>query len=147
MPSKEDLASMLAKLEASMQERLSSITTEVRQIGIGVGDLEEDRDNIQLRLHNIEQRQDAQESNIAQIMRREDLDNRGRRNNLRGRGMLEAQGESEDVRDTLQTLFNNILQCATDTPILLDRAHRSVRPRGLPQETPETLSAGFTSIP
>ncbi|CAH2246073.1 Hypothetical predicted protein, partial [Pelobates cultripes] len=58
--SKEDLASMLAKLEASMQEKLSSITMEVRQIGLRMGDLEEDRDNIQLRLHNIEQRQEAQ---------------------------------------------------------------------------------------
>ncbi|CAH2327860.1 Hypothetical predicted protein [Pelobates cultripes] len=90
LPSKEDIASMLARLEASMQEKLSSITNEVRQIGLRVGDLEGDRDNIQLRIQNLEQRQDAQDGKIVQIIRHtEDLDNRGRRNNLHLRGIPE----------------------------------------------------------
>ncbi|CAH2293706.1 Hypothetical predicted protein [Pelobates cultripes] len=138
--SKEDMASMLSKLENSMQERLSAITLEVRQIGLQVGDLEGDRDNLQLSLHNLEQRQDAHKSKLVQIMcHTEDLNNRGRRNNLRVRGIPEAQGDQEDIRDTLQNLFNKILQRATDTPILLDRAHRAVRPQGLPQDTPRDI--------
>ncbi|CAH2251292.1 Hypothetical predicted protein [Pelobates cultripes] len=97
LPSKEDMASMLTRLDASMQEKLSSITAEVRQIGLRVGDLEGDRDNIQLKIYNLEQRQDAQDTKIVQKLRHtEDLDNRGRINNLRIRGIPEAQGDPEN---------------------------------------------------
>ncbi|CAH2300328.1 Hypothetical predicted protein [Pelobates cultripes] len=57
----------------------------------------------------------------------DDIDNRGWRNNLRIRGLREAEGEN--LSTSLSTLFNLILSRKTDTPVVLDRVHRSLKPR------------------
>ncbi|CAH2311029.1 Hypothetical predicted protein, partial [Pelobates cultripes] len=43
LPSKEDIVSMLAKLEASFQGKLSALSMDIHHLGHQVGDLEEDR--------------------------------------------------------------------------------------------------------
>ncbi|CAH2282259.1 Hypothetical predicted protein [Pelobates cultripes] len=127
LPSKGDIASMLAKLDASIHEKLSSITNEARQKGLRVGDLEGDRDNIQLRVHTLEQRQDTQDARIVQILRHtEDLDNRGRRIIIFMSGASQSHRGTPKISEMLQTLFNNIRQRPVETPILMDRAHRTL---------------------
>lgn len=58
----------------------------------------------------------------------EDLDNRGRRNNIRIRGLPEAEG-SEDLQLILEAIFNRLLGDPISTKIKLDRAHRALHPK------------------
>lgn len=56
----------------------------------------------------------------------EDLDNRGRRNNIRVRGLPEAEGQ-EDLQLILEAIFNRLLGEPVSHKIKLDRAHRALR--------------------
>ncbi|CAH2223222.1 Hypothetical predicted protein, partial [Pelobates cultripes] len=58
----------------------------------------------------------------------EDLDNRGRRSNIRIRNLPEPNGD-ENVEATLTTLLEEILGPDTPPSITFDRAHRATRPR------------------
>ncbi|CAH2249148.1 Hypothetical predicted protein, partial [Pelobates cultripes] len=93
------------------------------------------------RLHS-EQRQQAadlattRQGNILLDLRRqiEDLDNRGWRNNIRVRGLPEAEGESP--QEMLTGLFTHILGDNAPSDFGIKRAHRALRaPRrdGLPR--------------
>ncbi|CAH2277495.1 Hypothetical predicted protein [Pelobates cultripes] len=65
----------------------------------------------------------------------EDLDNRGRRNNIRVRGLPEAEGESP--QEILTGLFTHLLGEAAPEDFGIVRAHRALRaPRrdGLPRD-------------
>ncbi|CAH2274027.1 Hypothetical predicted protein [Pelobates cultripes] len=72
----------------------------------------------------------TRQGNMLLALRRqaEDLDNRGRRSNIRIRGLPESAGE-EDVEATLQTLFREILVTEAPETIEFDRAHRANRAR------------------
>ncbi|CAH2251530.1 Hypothetical predicted protein [Pelobates cultripes] len=98
-------------------------------------DLEEERGVLQAQITNISSTIDSHLLHFAATQRHiDDLDNRGRRNNLRIRGLPETQGE--DLTLVLTELLNLILGVPSYNPIIFDRAHRSLRPRGL---SPEAL--------
>lgn len=59
----------------------------------------------------------------------EDLDNRGRRNNIRVRGIPEMV-DSDQIIPALQRVFNSLLERQEDTDIKFVRAHRALRARG-----------------
>ncbi|CAH2311136.1 Hypothetical predicted protein [Pelobates cultripes] len=72
----------------------------------------------------------TRQENMLLALRRhtEDLDNRGRRSNIRVRGLPEPAGE-EDVEAILGTLFRGILGAEAPATIEFDRAHRANRLR------------------
>ncbi|CAH2319313.1 Hypothetical predicted protein [Pelobates cultripes] len=72
----------------------------------------------------------TRQGNMLLTLRRhtEDLDNRGRRSNIRVRGIPESAGE-EDVEALLRALFRGILGAETPATIEFDRAHRANRLR------------------
>ncbi|CAH2296081.1 Hypothetical predicted protein [Pelobates cultripes] len=67
----------------------------------------------------------TRQGNMLLSLRRhtEDLDNRGRKSNIRVRGLPEPRGE-EDVEATFHTLFRGILRAEAQAAIEFDRAHR-----------------------
>ncbi|CAH2301108.1 Hypothetical predicted protein [Pelobates cultripes] len=70
----------------------------------------------------------------------EDVDNRGRRNNLRVRGIPEGpDGTTENPIQILTTFFNHILARPPETAIQFDKAHRAARPRNLPPDRPRDI--------
>ncbi|CAH2315849.1 Hypothetical predicted protein [Pelobates cultripes] len=75
----------------------------------------------------------------------EDLDNRGRRCNIRIRGVPESEGE-EDAEAILTELFHTLLQTATPQRIEFERAHRALRPRSL-EEGPRDMICCLHSFP
>lgn len=58
----------------------------------------------------------------------EDLDNRGRRHNIRVRGVPESV-TPEQVGPTLTAIFNSLIDRPEQSSIEFDRAHRALRPR------------------
>lgn len=78
----------------------------------------------QLREHAVGQ------TNLRETCRHlEDLYNRGRRNNIRVRGVLEAEGK-ENLQLVLESIFNPLIGEPVSHKIKMDRAHRALRPKG-----------------
>lgn len=59
----------------------------------------------------------------------EDLDNRGRRSNIRVRGIPETV-DNDQITPAFQRVFNSLLERPEDTAIEFVRAHRALRARG-----------------
>lgn len=68
----------------------------------------------------------------------EELDNRGRRHNLRVRGLPEAF-EGEQISQEVVSLFNGILHRPPQTPIQMERIHRALRPKGRETDPPRDI--------
>ena len=68
----------------------------------------------------------------------EDLDNRGRRCNVRVRGIPESV-EADQIVTTLGSVFNSLLERQEDAPIGFVRAHRALRPRGSDTAPPRDI--------
>lgn len=76
---------------------------------------------------------------LVNMMRHnEDLDNRGRRNNLRVRGVPE-EIEAEQIPLALAAIFNSLLGRPKEATIHLVRAHRALRPRPQNNSSPRDI--------
>ncbi|CAH2292096.1 Hypothetical predicted protein [Pelobates cultripes] len=89
----------------------------------------------------------ARQGEMLLNMRRhlEDVDNRGRRCNIRVRGVPEAEG-AEDAQNTLKELFRSIMLPTLLPHIEFDRAHRALRPRNA-GDGPRDLICCLSSFP
>lgn len=74
----------------------------------------------------------------------EDLDNRGKRQNIRVRGMPEII-ELNKIKQALQAVFNRLPKCPKDTNIDFVRTHRALNPR--PAALPRDIICCLHSFP
>lgn len=75
----------------------------------------------------------------------EDLDNRGRRRNLRVRGFSESI-DSAQLSRMVTAHFNELLERPQDTPIAMERIHRVLRPRGRDTDPPRDIICCLTDF-
>lgn len=68
----------------------------------------------------------------------EDLDNRGRRHNIRIKGLLETV-DPNHLTQAITTIFNDLLGRPPDIPIDLERLHRALRSRGRDTDPPRDV--------
>lgn len=68
----------------------------------------------------------------------EDLDNRGRRNSIRIRGVPESVTHDR-IKPALTSTFNNLIERPEQSPINFDRAHRALRPRAQDGNPPRDI--------
>lgn len=68
----------------------------------------------------------------------EDLDNRGRRHNLRIRGLPETI-DRDQLENSVINLFNNLLDRPPLSPIQMERIHRALRPKGRESDPPRDV--------
>ncbi|CAH2247788.1 Hypothetical predicted protein [Pelobates cultripes] len=132
---------MFKKMEDSFSEKLKAVTSEIHHLGDRVCALEDNQEINENRWTECWKFQRSQTEAILSLQRKLDnIDNRGRQNNLRIRGVPETmQDEREDPTKILIRIFNQILGRSSDSKIKLDRAHRVGRPRNPPQENPRDL--------
>lgn len=76
----------------------------------------------------------------------EDLDNRGRRCNIRVRG-IPACVEADQVTLALQRVFNSLLERPEDTAIDFVRAHRALGAKGPDSQPPRDIICCLQSFP
>ncbi|CAH2324092.1 Hypothetical predicted protein [Pelobates cultripes] len=126
MMTRKDKGEMVAELRAIIREEIAAVRTDLTALEQRVDRLEEER--IQSQQH----RQAAElattrQGNILLDLRRqvEDLDNRGRRNNIRVRGLPES--EDEVPQEILNGLFAQLLGDAAPGDSGIERAHRALR--------------------
>uniref|UniRef100_A0A8C5W8K9 Uncharacterized protein n=1 Tax=Leptobrachium leishanense TaxID=445787 RepID=A0A8C5W8K9_9ANUR len=138
MPTKTDLADMLTDLHASVRRDVEEVRGEVTDLGGRVTRLEQ----------TVAEQPPATREHPAAYseLRRlvDDVDNWGRRNNLRIRGLKEMD-PPEQLEELLCRFFNEVLGRAPASPIELNRAHRALRPRPQEGEPPRDVICNFAS--
>ncbi|CAH2223706.1 Hypothetical predicted protein [Pelobates cultripes] len=121
---REEVAQLRADM-ANVEARMAVAETETRALRT---DLEQTNTAVM-----------TQEADIAYLTTWvDDLDNRGRRLNLRVRGVREG-GPSENVPEVLRQIFTHILGGQQVPRIGLVRAHRALRPLPAPEEQPRDI--------
>ncbi|CAH2246645.1 Hypothetical predicted protein [Pelobates cultripes] len=131
MATKADLLVLTTTIQDALRAEMAGIRTEVTAQGTRIQELEHSHEAHTARLVATDTTVARQGVLLLQLRRAvEDLDNRGRRCNIRVRGLPEAEGE-EDVEDTLTALFRMILPADTSLALRYERAHRALRPRSL----------------
>lgn len=76
----------------------------------------------------------------------EDLDNRGRRHNVRVRGVPEGI-DTPALLQAICSIFNNLLDCLVDTPIVMERLHLALRPPPRDSEPPRDVVCCIVNFP
>ncbi|CAH2275139.1 Hypothetical predicted protein [Pelobates cultripes] len=126
MLTRGDKTALVSELRTVIREEIAAVRRDLTALEQRVDELEEHR------LHATHHQQaadlaTARQGNILLEMRRqvEDLDNRGRRNNIRVRGLPESDDESP--RELLTGLFVQLLGEDAPPEIPMERAHRALR--------------------
>uniref|UniRef100_A0A8C5PY44 Uncharacterized protein n=1 Tax=Leptobrachium leishanense TaxID=445787 RepID=A0A8C5PY44_9ANUR len=149
----EDIRQLLRSLPT--KDDLTAATTSLRQsLAADIERLRGDLGGLQHRVEQVEkgqkERSDQVEATTGHIAQHhhlltsltrhiEDLENRGRRQNIRVRGLPEGEKTAEDLHHALLRLFNKVLGRPPDTPIDIERFHRALRPRGPPEAPPRDV--------
>lgn len=68
----------------------------------------------------------------------EELDNRGRRHNLRVRGLPESV-DNVQLQPTVSAIFNQLLERPSHDTIAMERIHRALRPKGRDTDPPRDV--------
>uniref|UniRef100_A0A8C5MWX4 Uncharacterized protein n=1 Tax=Leptobrachium leishanense TaxID=445787 RepID=A0A8C5MWX4_9ANUR len=140
LPTKTDLAAPFTQMERNFNTKFDELGSDLKQLGGHVVDLEEDRDALFSHVECLNGQMLTQGKQLATLHRHlDDVDNKGRRNNLRIKGYLEADSGKEDVKELLRGLFNDILGRSREEILVLDRAHRALRPRGSQNDAPRDI--------
>lgn len=121
-----------------MRSEINMLYTDLHHLSTRVPSLEEEVGDTKHELSQNHTSLASQASTLQDFQRHlEDLDNRGRRNNIRVRGLPEAC-EAEDLLTTLQAILNNVLGHPEHQRVKLDQAHCSLRPCG-PVSSPRDM--------
>lgn len=98
-------------------------------------------------LHRLETVAGSHATHFIEMNRNsEDLDNRGRRSNIRVRGIQETM-DPDQIIPTLQRVFNILLERQEDTDIEFVRAHWALRARGPDTAPPRDIICCLQSYP
>lgn len=129
LPTKEDFKTLLAEVKDTCRTEIASIRQDLTAIADRVDALETAHDSTRSYVAELQTHSSVQATALKETRRHlEDLDNRGRRNNIRIRGLPEAEGR-EDLQLILESIFNKLRDVPLTTPIKLDRVHRALRPK------------------
>ena len=130
MPTKHDFRMLIQEVRETCRSEINMLRTDFHHLSTRVTSIADDVDDAKQEISHIHARLASQATTLRDFHRHlEDLDNRGRRNNIRVRGLPEAT-QDEDLPVTLQAIFNSVLGCPEHQKVKLDRAHRALRPRG-----------------
>uniref|UniRef100_A0A8C5QBU1 Uncharacterized protein n=1 Tax=Leptobrachium leishanense TaxID=445787 RepID=A0A8C5QBU1_9ANUR len=140
LPTKADLAASTSGLQDSLLTEIRGLCKELGSLQHRVQHVEttQARQSETLTTHTTSLQSQHQ---ILQTMARhlEDLENRGRQNNIRVRGLPELEQSPSDLKRTLLRLFNGLIQRSPDTEIEFERLHRALRPKGPPDAPPRDV--------
>lgn len=123
----------MMKIAADIKCTFSSAITELKADILSLSEKLEGVENAGAKrdkaITRLERVADSHSAHLIEMNRQlEDLDNKGRRHNIRVRGIPESI-EQGNIPSALQFVFNELLEHQTDTQIEFERAHRALRAR------------------
>ncbi|CAH2272690.1 Hypothetical predicted protein [Pelobates cultripes] len=146
MVTRTDLQTLTATIQDTLRSEVAGIRTEIAAQAGRITAAEEAAAALTARMASTDTAVARQGDMLLSIRRHlEDVDNRGRRCNIRVRGVPEAEG-TENAEEVLKELFQSLLQSPQPRQIELERAHRALRPRAV-EDGPRDLTCCLHSFP
>lgn len=147
LPNLADLQSVAADIKNTLGSAISELTVELRSVTARLTETEKSSATQATAIRQLQRSTDSHTAHLIEINRYlEDLDNRGRRHNIRLRGLPETV-EPPALVPALTAIFNDLLERPADTPVEFERAHRALRPRGGESDPPRDVVACLVSYP
>lgn len=138
---------MAADIKSTLLAAISDLRSDIQAMNMRVEDIEDTQAHHDVSLCRVQQVTESHAIHLRENNRHmEDLDNRGRRRNLRVSGVPESVDPSQ-LSQTVMAIFKNLLERPPDTPITYERIHRALRPSGRATDPPGTWSAVSQSFP
>lgn len=139
LPTRDDLDSLASRMEAALRGELTGIKEEVAEATSRISTIESDAATLRQDITNLQVAREEVTDQVAQLhLLIDDLENRNRRRNIRIRGLPEATRQT-DLKATVTAIFNNCLERPPETPIAIDRVHRTLGPRGPTEDRPRDV--------
>lgn len=136
LPTREDLDSVATRMETALCGEIVGIKQEVTEVTARVSTLETDTSVLRNDVQALQVTHEEVTDQIAQLHLL--MDDRNRRRNIRIRGLPEATRQA-DLKMTVTAIFNDCLDRPTETPIAIDRVHRTLGPRGSTDDRPRDV--------
>lgn len=143
---KADLSRMTEDIKASIAAAVDDIREDLRTLTGKVTELKEKEVKTTGAIRQLDKVAWAHNRHLLEMSRHmEDLDNRGRRQNIRVRGVPESI-EPIQIDAALTAIFNALLERDKETPIDLVRAHRALRTRATADTNPRDIICCLASF-
>ncbi|OCT96131.1 hypothetical protein XELAEV_18013814mg, partial [Xenopus laevis] len=147
LPTKADLADMIAQFKHTLKEEIGDLRSELSSLHTRVTDIDQRNELVETTVEALTTANSHHIKTISALQRRlDDIDNRGRRNNLRIRGLPELP-EGESLLEVVTQLYRHVLDKPSSYIIDIERVHRALRPRGLAQDKPRDVICCLTRYP
>lgn len=138
-PSLQDLQTVAADIKDTLFSAITDLRHELQAITGRIQRVEDDAVRQSSHVKKIQHNVDHHTMQLRDLQRHvEDLDNRGRRHNLRIRGIPESV-EQDRISPVVTGLFNHLLDRPEHTQISMDRIHRALRPKGRESDPPRDI--------
>lgn len=123
----KDIKTILTLAMSDVRNKVCSITSHVD--GIEASSHKQNRD-----LHRLQTITSSHASVLLSVKRHlQDLDNRGRRQNLRLRCLPESV-DTANLEHAVTEIFNLLLECPPESPIAFEHLHRALQPLAGPND-------------
>ncbi|CAH2301011.1 Hypothetical predicted protein [Pelobates cultripes] len=137
LPTKEDLRSATSELGAMIRQHIQALRADMQGLSDRVSHVEAACDSLRVAQTSLAEAADTCSEQVrGMALHIKDLDNRGRRNNIRLRGLPETKDSPLQLRENLMEIFNGLLGRYLQAPIDFVRAQRALRPKGTPDSPP-----------
>lgn len=134
-----DLRAIAADIKDTLSAAISELRLEIHSLNDRVLAAENMADRQETQIRKTTHQVDTHTLQMRDMQRHlEDLDNRGRRHNLRIRGIPEAI-DGNQLQPSITALFNGLLNKPPQSPIELERIHRALRPKGRDTDPPRDV--------
>lgn len=134
-----DLRAIAADIKDTLSAAIAELRMDIHTLNDRVLEVEKTTAKHAMVLRKATHRIDTHTLQLRETQRRiEDLDNRGRRHNLRIRGLPESI-EADNLTSAVTEMFNNLLDRPPQTRIELERIHRALRPKGRENDPPRDI--------
>lgn len=127
-PNLQDLQAVATDIKDTLFSAISDLRHEIQAIAGRMHHVEHATAQQQIAVKKIHHRVDSHTLQLRDLQRHvEDLDNRGRRHNLRVRGLPESV-EQDQILPAVTDLFNRLLDWPRQSLIAMEQIHRALRP-------------------
>lgn len=142
-----DLEKVASDIKSTVTAAIADLKSDMQAIAHRIDTVEQTTVTHAAAIRQVQSAYDSQLSQMFELHRHvEDLDNRGRRHNIRVRGIPESI-DPNSIQQTLCTLFNDLIGRPTDSPIDMERAHRALRPQPRENEPPRDIVCCLVNFP
>lgn len=134
-------------ITGTLKAAILDLKMDIQAVAARISDVEQTTQLHTAAIRQVQHTYDAQLSYLYDLHRQvEDLDNRGRRHNVRVRGVPEGM-EAGSLPQVICAIFNDLLDRLPDSPIEMERLHRALRPPPRDNEPPRDVICCIVNFP